>query len=120
MRRAALLGAFCLLAGCNQFNKLVNGETSRKDPADVSPIPVYMDGVTSFDYDTVYNVAAVSMVKVKRPGDADYWALNIYEYAYDATAHALHFGKLVAVENNGEIVENAPAAPTGTLYRVIE
>ena len=115
-----LFATAVLLGGCTQFNHLVNGEPRRNDPVDTLAPPAYIDGVTSFDYDAVYNVSGVSLVKIKRPTDTAYWNLNAYEYSYDATAHALHFGKLVALENNGEIVENEPAAPIGTLYRIIE
>lgn len=118
MKSLALLTVVFALVGCQQFNKLANGETRRNDSADTTPPPIYIDGVTSFDFDTVYNIGAVSLVKVKRPTEMEYGTLNIYEYSYDATAHTLHFGKLVAVSSGGLTVEDSPAAPTGTQYRI--
>lgn len=120
MRRAlCLLASACLMGGCNQFNKLLNGEPRRDRSYDTTPNVVTVDGVTSFDYDTVYNVATVATVRVRRPFDTDYWTINVYEFSYDATARALHFGKLVAVSGDSVTVENAPVAPVGTRYQII-
>lgn len=107
------------MAGCNNLDRLLNGEPRKPSPYDTTPTVETLTGVTSFDFDSVYNVPTVSLVRVKRPTDSDYWSLNVYEYNYDATARVLHFGKLVAVSGDGLTVESQPAAPVGTLYEIV-
>lgn len=106
--------------GCNSFNKLMDGPKNHRDPYDNTPVSVTIDGITSFDYDVVYNVPAFQMIRLQRPQDSAYFTINIYEYQYDAVAKAVHFGKAVAIDNQNNVtVLNTPIAPIGTKYQIV-
>lgn len=118
MRKLFIIPLLLVMVGCNSLDRIMNGEPKRRDTYDNTPNPYYIEGVTSFDYDTVYNVPTFDHIEVEHPGETSYWTINIYEYQYDQTNRTVHFGKMVAVSGNNITVENSPVAPVGTKYRI--
>lgn len=110
--------ALILLTGCNTVHRLTSSPASLPDIYIVS-------GVTSVDYQIIQPIRcadSVISVKVKRPSETKFTALNNYEYTVilvGAGGGGIKFNRQVITGNNGVLyITGGPAAPTGTQYEI--